>query len=509
MDPSRGISRRALLAAAPALVTGVLQAPRASASAAPQFSRPPVIGSADGVLSTTLRVAFARRTLAGVGDVDLRLYNGEAIGPTLRVRPGDLLDIEHINDLPPNPDQAAHSDHNVPHRFNTVNLHTHGLHVSPSGEADNVFREFAPYDPANGQTATSYRTRIEIPSGHEGGTYWYHSHVHGSTAVQLSGGLLGAIVVEGAIDEVPEIAAASDVVMAIGELKLSDGQVPDLHAEGDLDAVESTYVVNGLFRPVIELREGEVQRWRLINASAFTVLPIRVEGHSLHQIAQDGIALTRTVEHDGVTLAMGNRADVMIRAQRPGDYRIVAGDILLATMTVRSGSGTRMDLPTELPGPTPYIDPGTVTRRRSLTFHSDRNAFPGQPFPHAFRITGDGATPPTRDLADPTDPTYGRFDPDHVNHTLRLGDTEEWTLRNTSNGHPVHPFHLHTNHFLVTAVDGRALDTPVWQDTIGIRKGGSVTLRVRFEDFTGRALVHCHQLQHEDQGMMQLVEYVE
>ncbi|MFE9850027.1 multicopper oxidase family protein [Streptomyces sp. NPDC005576] len=511
MDSSRGISRRAVLASAPALIAGALQAPRASAAALP-FSQPTPIRSENGVLSTTLRVAFTRGTLAGVGDVNLRLYNGQVNGPTLRVRPGDLLDLEHINALPPNPDQASHGDHNVPHHFNTVNLHTHGMHVSPAGDADNVFREFTPYDPANGLTTTSYRSRIEIPADHPGGTYWYHSHVHGSTAVHLSGGLLGAIVVEGAVDRVPEIAAATDVVMCVAELKLSDGQVrqvPELRAENDLGAAESVFVVNGSFRPVIQLREGEVQRWRLINASAFTALPIRVEGHALHQIAMDGFALTRTVERDGVTLSMGNRADVMIRAQSPGEYRVMAGDTLLATMTVRSGSGVRMDLPTDLPGPAPYLDPREVTRRRSLTFHSDRNAFPGQPFPHAFRITGDGATPATRDAADPKDPTYGRFDPAYVNHTCRLGETEEWTLRNDSTGHSNHPFHLHTNHFLVTAVDGRPLATPVWQDTVGILRGGSVTLRVRFDDFTGRALVHCHQLQHEDRGMMQLVEYVE
>ena len=326
--------------------------------------------------------------------------------------------------------------------------------------------------------------------------------------MQLSSGLVGALIVDGAIDRVPAVATADDVVMCVGELKLSQGEVPELRAEDDLRQAPSTFVVNGYYRPVIRLRVGQVQRWRLVNASAFTVLPIEVEGHRLQQIAMDGIAFTAPVERDRVTLAMGNRADVMIRAGRPGDYRIMAGDTLLATMTVVPGPAVRMDLPTELPGPAPFIDPREVTGRRSLTFHSDMNAFPGKPFTDAFRITGDGATPATRDPADPSDPTYGRFDPAYVNHTLRLGDTEEWTLRNDSTSHPNHPFHLHTNHFLVTAVDGRPLDTPVWQDTVAINKGGSVTMRVRFQDFTGRALVHCHQLQHEDRGMMQLIEYV-
>ncbi|MET9533860.1 MULTISPECIES: multicopper oxidase family protein [unclassified Streptomyces] len=506
MHAAHGVSRRTLLASAPALAAGLRLAPRAAAAA--PFPQPPLIRSKNGVLSATLRVAFTRGVLPGVGNVNLRLYNGHVNGPTLRLGPGELLDLTHINNLPPNPDQESHGDHNIPHKFNSFNVHTHGLHVSPAGNADNVFREFAPYDPAHGLTTRSYVSRIEIPADHEGGTFWYHPHVHGSAAVQLSGGLMGALIVEGRIDRVPEISAARDVVMCVGELKLSKGQVPDLRAEDDLSSLPSTFVVNGNYRPVHRLRVGEVQRWRLINASAFTVLPVELEGHTLHQIAMDGIAFTRPVERDRVTLAMGNRADVLVRAERPGTYRIMAGSTLLATVVVVDGPATRMELPAELPGPTPFIDPGEVVRRRSLTFHSDTDAFPGQRFTHAFRITGDGATPATHDPADPADPTYGRFDPSYVNHTLRLGDTEEWTLHNDSAGHSNHPFHLHTNHFLVTAVDGRPLDTPVWQDTIGINRAGSVTLRVRFKDFAGRALVHCHHLQHEDRGMMQLVDYV-
>jgi FtsP/CotA-like multicopper oxidase with cupredoxin domain len=69
-----------------------------------------------------------------------------------------------------------------------------------------------------------------------------------------------------------------------------------------------------------------------------------------------------------------------------------------------------------------------------------------------------------------------------------------------------HPFHIHTNPFLVTRIDGVTLAEPVWRDTVNVRGHGSVTLRSRFEDFTGRFVLHCHILNHEERGMMQTVE---
>lgn len=64
----------------------------------------------------------------------------------------------------------------------------------------------------------------------------------------------------------------------------------------------------------------------------------------------------------------------------------------------------------------------------------------------------------------------------------------------------------------MTHRDGVRIDPPVWHDTVGLAggtPGESVTFLVRYEDFTGRAIAHCHQLHHEDLGMMQTVEYVE
>ena len=81
--------------------------------------------------------------------------------------------------------------------FNTTNLHTHGLHVSPKCNSDNVFVDIQP--------GCGFSFEFKIPKSHPAGTYWYHPHVHGSTAVQVSSGAEGALIIRGDFDQVPPV----------------------------------------------------------------------------------------------------------------------------------------------------------------------------------------------------------------------------------------------------------------------------------------------------------------
>jgi len=106
------------------------------------FVEPEVRRSANGELNTTLRMRYAYRDLGGYR-LYMRTYEGTSPGPTLRLKPGDVLRIKLINDMPPNRDPGP-VDHGLPHDFNTTNLHSHGLHVNPSGISDNVMRVMQP-----------------------------------------------------------------------------------------------------------------------------------------------------------------------------------------------------------------------------------------------------------------------------------------------------------------------------------------------------------------------------
>ncbi|MER7540360.1 multicopper oxidase domain-containing protein [Streptomyces sp. NPDC097704] len=178
--------------------------------------------------------------------------------------------------------------------------------------------------------------------------------------------------------------------------------------------------------------------------------------------------------------------------------------------------GPPMEPPASLPPGRPFLDEREVAHPdadREVVFHADAGVFPGS-FPNAFPVLGTNATPAADPHGDLTrDPAYGLFDPDHTNHTLRLGTVERGTVR-THETLPAHgrPFHLHTNRVLLTHRNGERLDPPIWHDTIGLaggRPGESATFLVAYEDFTGRTIAHCHQLHHEDLGMTQTVECVD
>ena len=131
----------------------------------------------------------------GEDPVRLRSYGGCKSGPTIEVLPGNTLRLNLINRLSaddpscyPNPPIGLSLPPLV-NCFNTINMHLHGLHVSPAGNSDNVLLNIAP------QTGFPYE--YYIPTDHPAGTFWYHAHRHGSTAVQVSSGASGILLVRG------------------------------------------------------------------------------------------------------------------------------------------------------------------------------------------------------------------------------------------------------------------------------------------------------------------------
>ena len=461
---------------------------------------------AAGMTGLTLRVL----------EVDGRpTYNGLSPGPTIVADPGDTIDVHLINDLPVLHDDCP-DNHNAFHGLNTTNLHTHGLHVSPTTDssgrfdADNVFVSVVPKDQVvpcaetNGTIHKAFRWhqntfRFETGADHPSGTFWYHAHKHGSTFQQVAAGLSGPLVIRDRPGAMPNyIARASEKVLMI----MNQGLVLTDPAGG------------GIVDPKITMRPGEVQRWRVINAQAignsFAYLRTNVPGLEIYQIAFDGLTLRRRVRVDQgnddepwlnpAALAPGNRTDFVVRVPpdaKNGTFSIpvireirealglsgaVASEIKVEIAGTPVNSAWSDD--DTLPGP--GLEPiAEVPRsRREITFSPQ------------FGI--DGRT----------------YDGD-VKHSIPLGAKEEWTIYNDTGG--VHAFHIHVNPFFITHINGIELaeDDPLrrWQDTVGLPYDddgpGSITFRTRFETFIGKFVIHCHILRHEDLGMMQTVEVTE
>jgi FtsP/CotA-like multicopper oxidase with cupredoxin domain len=93
-----------------------------------------------------------------------------------------------------------------------------------------------------------------------------------------------------------------------------------------------------------------------------------------------------------------------------------------------------------------------------------------------------------------------------VDQTVKLGALEEWIVRNTSSH--FHPFHIHVNDFQVVAFNGEPVAARGWQDTVVLPPNSETVMRMRFDDFDGKFVYHCHILSHEDFGMMAVVEVV-
>jgi len=442
------------------------------------FAQPPELRSSGGRLDLTL-VASARMVPWGDGTRFALTYNGTVPGPTLRVRPGDVIMLTLRNGL----DTAT-------------NLHTHGLHVSPEGTSDNVFVMVEP-----GQAFTyAYR----LPADHPSGTFWYHPHHHGQVASQLSGGLAGVIVVEDDLDQLPELAATAERVLVLSDPAIGDSaSVLSVPMSEQMQGREGDVVlVNGLLQPRIATTTGRVERWRLVNASASRYYRLRVADHQLHVIAGEHGRLGQAVVVDDLLLVPGQRAEVLVAPTRAGNYVLSTASVDRGSMGMGGGMGGGGGGMSATSGAADLL---------TLDVSGDTTAAPALPT-HLRTVTTPPRTDATRAM------TLGAmamgqgqfvidgkaFEPGRIDSMARLGTTEEWTIRNDSMMD--HPFHLHVWPFQVVGRSGgQALD-PGWKDTVNVPAGQSVTIKVTFADFAGTTVYHCHILDHEDLGMMGTID---
>jgi FtsP/CotA-like multicopper oxidase with cupredoxin domain len=551
----RSGSTLAAAAALPAALYGCRSDDESSLSLPDEtFVQPQALRSANGVLDVTLNLAYLSTVLDGKA-VTLRAFNGSIPGPTLYVDAGDTLRIRLVNNLPPNPPSSEPVSHlRYP---NSTNLHTHGLHVSPAILAPGLYGDFVMDEPAHGVApGESRQHEYRIGADHPPGAYWYHPHLHGASAIQVASGVAGALLVRGEIDKVPEIAAARERVFVFqAPITDASGRLESFVQVADDPANESTFLINGVRRPRLVMRRGEVQKWHFLNAAIFNFLNLSLDRHAFNLYGWDGNTrrTMTTVEaggENGVVLAPGNRASVLVRANEPGTYllrslpfRIGGSDGALPEDILAEVLVVDPSLPMDLPaGPLPVsasLAPitdeelaaaGGLKRYivlRTVPYRPYGGGSPGEASPGdelqdwvfetghtslADKVYALGAASgqPSTDPQMPSE--YIPFQSSRaITQRVPLGSVEEWTIFNM-NG-VAHPFHIHVNPFQVIAINGQPIE-PYWADTVALPPDGnavqptSVTFRTRFRDYAGPTVMHCHMLAHEDMGMMQRVEIV-
>lgn len=554
--------------------------------------------------------------------VKLRSYTGTNVNPkapfvapTIEVSPGDTVRVNLNNKLPTDPSclNWAEKDVNTPHCFNGTNLHSHGLWVSPTGNSDNVLLTINP--------GVSFQYEYNIPPDHPAGTFWYHSHRHGSTALQVSSGMAGALIVRG--DRLPSDTLHGDIdtllknslgvpfkerILVLQQIqyycpKSANKWICDPDDTGVIESYDNfgpgTWAksgrytsINGVIMPNFTVKAGEIERWRIIHAGVRDTISLefrklKPNGASInnlkasdadrfisdncvgdpipyHIIANDGLTRAAAWKTSLETLQPGYRSDALVVFPEAGNYCVVdasapaAGSVsqqaesrqLLGVVVAAPGAAVtdvknylteqlmvsaERSMPVSVKAkiiadlkdglkfsfftPHPDIQDSEVKGKQELGFFIDTT---GGPVKFEVSNTLGAAFAPMP------------YEPSRIDRTLTLGSVDEWTLQSHFASHP---FHIHVNPFQIVKIldpNGKDVSTPdaidnsggtvdpqypglkgVWKDTLWVKslippnavpKGlYTITVRTRYQRYIGEYVLHCHILDHEDQGMMQNV----
>jgi FtsP/CotA-like multicopper oxidase with cupredoxin domain len=243
-------------------------------------------------------------------------------------------------------------------------------------------------------------------------------------------------------------------------------------------------LVNGRFAPYHQVRPGRY-RLQILNSSLFSSYDFALSnGRPLVQIGTGSGLLPHPVVRQDIVLGPAQRADVVVDFRRFKDRNVVLQSVLptggsttgigLMQFRVRGKPAPRSRVPNTLA----RIQHYSVPKRISKTWRFGLDAH------DHWTINGK------------------RFNPERVDARVRLGSVQRWKLVNTSGF--THYIHLHEELWRTLQRDGRK--PPPWErgyeDTWRLDAGESVVVAARFTDFTGKFMIHCHMLDHEDDGMM-------
>jgi L-ascorbate oxidase len=602
-EPSLAILRSAPAAAAPHAHVLTEAAP------APPPAAPP--GASEVYLD--LNVQYADSTIynpaTGRNDpVRLRTYVDAGataapavtfVAPTIVIEPGQTVRISLNNRLPAEPNCAMQVPNvNIPHCFNVTNLHAHGLWVSPAGNSDNVLLSINP--------GVQFQYEYNVPPDHPAGTFWYHAHHHGSTALQVSSGIAGALIIRGTRPPTSTANGDIDTILmdagdankpfrervvllqqiqyacrdAKGAIK-TDANGAYVCDPGDVGGIEGydqfgpgTWptsgrytTINGLVLPTFpEARVGQVERWRLIHAGVRDTIKLAFRKMKAAQpavpsvvgaqaqwitenctgpevtqfdVASDGLTRGQIVQRPQTVLQPGYREDLLMIFPEAGTYCVIDDAAPNETTVNQQVKGRRLLGFVQVAGDQPVIlDPAALLKDKLVAA-----AKAAIPEPARSRVVSDldadlklSAFTPHPDIADsevlntqtlafninvqtnpPTFMIDGRpYDPNRIDRTLVLGTADRWVLTsNLAN----HPFHIHVNPFQITQIiDPTGKDVSVtgepddpqyanlkgaWKDSLFVKQGYVIEMRTRYQRYIGDFVLHCHILDHEDQGMMQ------
>ncbi len=412
--------------------------------------------------------------------------NGPYLGPTVRLRRGENVELIVQNNL-----------------AEMTTMHWHGMHVPARMDGTPHQR----IEPGASWTA-SFRVNQQAAP------LWYHPHPHGATGRQVYRGVSGLMWIDDETSaklDLPKTYGVDDFPLVIQDRQFGpNGEFRFAVTQGAVYG--NTMLVNGTWNPFLSV-ESRLIRFRLLNGSNARIYHVGFEDERVfHQIATDGGFLDAPLPTDRVILAPGERAEILVDFSDGAEVVLKSypdGRFLETVADVFGGIGSgHLELLKFVPQPAtrdshslpgrlntiPRIDPSQAAKTRPMVLGGPLRVGRGGRGRQGGR--GGGVGPPINGKI---------MDMGRIDEVVRLGDIEIWDVENRG-GQP-HPFHVHLVQFQILERNGQpptGADLG-WKDTVLVPTGDLVRIIMRFEGYADPQvpyMYHCHIMEHEDNGMM-------
>lgn len=420
-------------------------------------------------------------------------YNGSYLGPTIILNQGDDVTLNVTNNT---------SD--------STTAHWHGLHVA----AENDGGPHSVIEP--GDTWSPQFTVLDKAS-----TYWYHPHLHTKTGEQAMKGAAGLIIVrdaEEALLNLPRDYGVDDFPLVI-QTQQFDG-TNQVEVDGMRDSI---MMVNGVIDPMVDM-PAQIVRMRILNADQERNYNFGLTANQAFSvIGSDGGLLNAPVSVTRLRLAPGERAEILVDLSgmigQTTYLMSYASEIPMGTQ-----GGPTMMMPNGMPmmlmnSPLNGVDfnileinviAATANQVTTIPVALTTNVIPSITDVNTTRIIKFTPLPmsanptPMQMMDGPFFFNDSTFDMNRIDQDIPLGNVEIWELRNMTM--VAHPFHIHDVQFYILDVNGvpTTLEKQGRKDVVSVPPMDTVRFITVFEDFSGPTpfMYHCHNLMHEDGGMM-------
>jgi FtsP/CotA-like multicopper oxidase with cupredoxin domain len=417
----------------------------------------------DDLVEVNLQATMEDRDWFGEGSFEGWTYDGKWPGPVIQITEGQTLRVNFLNELE-----------------DETTIHWHGLRITE--DMDGV--------PAMQDPIVTGDTFVYEFTPPDSGTYWYHPHVRSHQ--QIERGLHGMLIVH----EKDAVEVDVERAFVLDDIYLNeDGSIAPSLIAGPIAVrgrLGNRVLVNGSLNGLTgEIREGAVERWRLVNTSNARTLEVDVEGARWRVIAVDGNLLPEPYEVRKVYMPVGRRFDLEVipESDEVQLQIVVATDTGDETISLFTGSVT--DEPSQIQRDGDWLDWGAgplpeivePTQEITMEFSAVLDEFDNL----TWAING---------------ASWG----DHETIEVTANTPTKIILRDTS-GRP-HPFHLHGQFFQVTQRNGQAPAFPGLLDTVQMTGDDEVHLQTNFDN-PGMWMAHCHILEHAELGMMTMIHVTE